>query len=197
MGINQGIMLSFTILLIMNSISTAFVPSFLTQTSMRGDHNMVQKMGMFDDIVDLFNPEPKMVEVEENKRLLTIEVNSMKTGGLRFAIGLFLMGFRGKPNPGTWKTKQADDGVIDMFHNSDTGSLAFSFQDDISINVDRWGPFPSKAYLKDENEVLHGFLDELESMLSNSDEEDEKDNCLLELRDKEALNKARKSLSPR
>ena len=121
----------------------------------------------------------------------------MKTGGLRFAIGLFLMGFRGKPNPGTWKTKQADDGVIDMFHNSDTGSLAFSFQDDISINVDRWGPFPSKAYLKDENEVLHGFLDELESMLSNSDEEDEKDNCLLELRDKEALNKARKSLSPR
>ena len=148
-------------------------------------------MGLFDDIMDMFSGEPKNVEVSEFKRLMTIEVTSMKAGGLRFALGLHLMGLQGKPERGTWKTKQADDDIVDMFHKSDTGSLAFTFQER-QIIVERWGPFPSKEYLTDESVVLHEFLDELVLLTSGGDVEEA--DRLLALKDPNSLENARKAL---
>ena len=153
-------------------------------------------MGMLDDFMDMFSSgEPKSVEVNEFKRLIAIDVNSMKAGGLRFALGLHLMGLQGKPVKGTWMTKQADDDIVDMFHKSDTGSLAFTFLER-QIIVERWGPFPSKEYLADESAVLHDFLDELVMMTSSASDVELADR-LLELKDSSALEDARKVLLPR
>ena len=149
------------------------------------------KANLFDDLVSMFSNEPKSMDIDESKRMITIPVNSMKLGGLRFALGLHLMGAQGKK----WKTKQADDGVIDMFYMLDeTGSLAFTFQDRVLI-VDRWGPFPSKKYLEDESQVLHEFLDELVAM-TTGDGISEGD-MLLELKDNDVIEQARDQLLPR
>ena len=123
----------------------------------------------------------------------------MKLGGLRFALGLHLMGMQGKPERGTWKTKQADDGIIDMFHKDETGSMAFTFKER-EIVVDRWGPFPSKQYLADESYVLHEFLDEINSMAMGGNEGSiGEEDRLIELTDfgGAAIEKARSTLQER
>ena len=105
---------------------------------------------------------------------------------------------QGKPERGTWKTKQADDGIIDMFYKDETGSMAFTFKEK-EIAVDRWGPFPSKQYLADESYILHEFLDEINSMATGGDEGIGEEDRLLELTDfgGAAIDRARSNLLER
>ena len=129
-------------------------------------------------------------------RVLEIPVKSMKRGGLRFVLGLYLVGL---PDKGTWTPNQAgDDSGLDMYFKD--GSAMFKLVlDDDAVRVDRYGTRPSLAYMLQESVVLHGILDELHSLCSDDDDDGiESVNRLLLLEDPgDAIEKARAALPAR
>ena len=133
------------------------------------------------------------------KRLFEIPVQEMKIGGLRFVLGLHLMGQQNTPEKGSWKVNQANDGILDMFYRDETGSIAISFLDDEKkIVVDRWGTQPSLQYQLQESLVLHSLLDELHTLAFENSEEVKEDNRLLKLKEPgDAIQKARATLPAR
>lgn len=136
------------------------------------------------------------VDPNAPKRLFDIscETGSIKVGGLRFALGLHLIGQQGNPEKGTWLANQADDGVLDMFFKDETGMFSVTL-DENSISVDRYGPRPSLQYMLQESIVLHDFLDELNTLAFEGDDiEDE--NRLLKPKD-DAIEQARETLPAR
>eukprot|EP00568_Trieres_chinensis_P005687 CAMPEP_0183291314 /NCGR_PEP_ID=MMETSP0160_2-20130417/781_1 /TAXON_ID=2839 ORGANISM="Odontella Sinensis, Strain Grunow 1884" /NCGR_SAMPLE_ID=MMETSP0160_2 /ASSEMBLY_ACC=CAM_ASM_000250 /LENGTH=203 /DNA_ID=CAMNT_0025452111 /DNA_START=78 /DNA_END=689 /DNA_ORIENTATION=+ len=128
------------------------------------------------------------------KRIFDVPVDSIKMGGLRFALGLHLIGQQGNPEKGTWKANEASDGILDMYFKDETGMFSVAMSEN-SISVDRYGPRPSLQYLLQESVLLHDFLDELQTLAFEGDDiEDE--NRLLKPKDG-AIEKARESLPAR
>eukprot|EP00590_Aulacoseira_subarctica_P007626 CAMPEP_0172418208 /NCGR_PEP_ID=MMETSP1064-20121228/4723_1 /TAXON_ID=202472 /ORGANISM="Aulacoseira subarctica , Strain CCAP 1002/5" /LENGTH=158 /DNA_ID=CAMNT_0013157031 /DNA_START=260 /DNA_END=736 /DNA_ORIENTATION=+ len=134
-----------------------------------------------------------------NQILFEIPVQNMKVGGLRFALGLHLMGQKNKPEIGAWKVNQANDGIIDLFYKDETGSLAVSFLvDDKKIVVERWGTRPSLQYQLQESLILNSMLDELQVLAyGNSEEVKDSDRLLTFLDPGDAIEKARATLPAR
>uniref|UniRef100_A0A7R9WB48 Uncharacterized protein n=1 Tax=Pseudictyota dubia TaxID=2749911 RepID=A0A7R9WB48_9STRA len=130
------------------------------------------------------------------KRIFDVpcEAGTVKVGGLRFALGLHLIGQQGNPEKGTWLANQADDGVLDMFFKDKTGMFSVTL-DENSISVDRYGPRPSLQYLLQESVVLHDLLDELNSLAFEGDDIEDENRLLRPKGD--AIEKSRETLPAR
>lgn len=95
-------------------------------------------------------------------RIMDIQCNSVKSGGLRFALGLFLIGQQGTPVKGSWKANQASDGVLDMYYVDNTAMFSVHITDKL-VYIDRYGR-PSLQYQLQESLILHRFLDEINTL---------------------------------
>ena len=129
------------------------------------------------------------------KRIFDVPVDSIKIGGLRFVLGLHLIGQQGTPEKGTWMANQADDGVLDMYFKDETGKFSIALSENC-ISVDRYGPRPSLQYLLQESLILHGVLDEMNTLAFEGDDEIKDENRLLKPNDG-AIEKAREVLPAR
>ena len=122
-------------------------------------------------------------------RVMEIPVKSIKRGGLRFVLGLHLIGLQDSNKvSGIWKPNEATDNTLDMYYKDNSAMFKI-----------RWygNPVPSLAYLLQESVVLHGVLDEL-TLLSSDSNNIEASNRLLQLHDPEdALEIARAKLPAR
>ena len=123
-----------------------------------------------------------------------IPVESLKVGGLRFALGLFLIGEQGTPVKGTWQASQASDNKLEMFYMVDQSAMFEVLLDDTLISVNRYGT-TSLPYLLQESVILHGLLDELYTLAYT--EEIEVENRLVQFKDETVLENAREILPAR
>mmetsp|Transcript_49866 Transcript_49866/g.97572 ORF Transcript_49866/g.97572 Transcript_49866/m.97572 type:complete len:219 (-) Transcript_49866:437-1093(-) len=108
------------------------------------------------------------------ERIMTLQGKSMKFGGFRLLISLFLMGEQGTPHRGSWRTDQADDGSLTMAYLRDgTGALTIRLDSEsAALSIHRLGERPSATYSADEGDLLHGLLDEIRSVAEDGDAED-------------------------
>ncbi|KAL3781267.1 hypothetical protein HJC23_012817 [Cyclotella cryptica] len=128
------------------------------------------------------------------KRIIEIPAKSIKKGGLRFALGLHLIGLQNTPDSGSWRANQQSETVLEM-HFKDNSAKFEVVLEDSCIAVDRYGQ-PSLAYLLQESVILHSVLDELGSLAFGG--EVEKENRLLQLDESATtIEKARKVLPTR
>lgn len=135
-------------------------------------------------------PPPTDVSVPTT-RVLEVPVSSIKRGGLRFALGLHLIGLEEK---GTWRPNQSSENVLDMYFKDNSAMFKLIFDDD-AIRVDRIGR-PSLVYLLQESMVLHSVMDELTTLCFNNEISPE--NRLLQLKGSgDAIEKARSILPAR
>ncbi|KAL7536664.1 hypothetical protein ACHAWF_005528 [Thalassiosira exigua] len=123
-------------------------------------------------------------------RVLEIPVSSIKKGGLRFALGLHLIG---QQDNGTWKANQANESSLDMFFKDNSAKISVVLDENL-IGIDRYGARPSLVYMLQESILLHSLLDELKTLAFEGSIEDE--NRLLRF-EKEELAKARAALPAR
>lgn len=105
------------------------------------------------------------------KRIFSIECDSIKQGALRFTLGLYLIGQQNNPTKSSWTANQADDGGLKMYYMDKTAMFSVTLSDN-SVVVDRHGPSPSLRYMLQESVLLHGFLDELESLAMGGSDDD-------------------------
>jgi hypothetical protein len=130
---------------------------------------------------------------QPSTRVIEIPVTSIKRGGLRFALGLHLIGL--EQEKGSWRPNQSSDNVLDMYFIKDNSAMFQITIDDDAIRVDRNGK-PSLQYLLQESVVLHGVLDELNTLCF--DGEIAVENRLLQLEEPgDAIEKARMILPAR
>jgi hypothetical protein len=131
-------------------------------------------------------------------RVMEIPVKSIKRGGLRFVLGLHLIGLQDSNKvSGIWKPNEATDNTLDMYYKDNSAMFKIILNDN-AILIERYSnPVPSLAYLLQESVVLHGVLDELTILSSDSNNIDA-GNRLLQLHDPEdALEIARAKLPAR
>jgi hypothetical protein len=125
--------------------------------------------------------------------IFKIKVKSLKVGGCRLYLSLFLVGETNNPEKGTWRMDQNGDGGIDLYHKDTTGAMMILFEED-QIIVNRMGSAPSMAYLMSESTILNGMLDQLDEIaFDTSIEEKHRLICLHEPGD--AIDVVRGSLS--
>eukprot|EP00566_Odontella_aurita_P022229 CAMPEP_0113533296 /NCGR_PEP_ID=MMETSP0015_2-20120614/4522_1 /TAXON_ID=2838 /ORGANISM="Odontella" /LENGTH=233 /DNA_ID=CAMNT_0000432325 /DNA_START=195 /DNA_END=896 /DNA_ORIENTATION=- /assembly_acc=CAM_ASM_000160 len=130
-----------------------------------------------------------------SSRVLTIPVDSLKVGGLRLYLSLYLMGQQNTPDKGSWRANQVGDSGIDVYYQDRTGALMIDLSEDSKcITIDRLGSSPSMQYLMQESAILGGLLDELDTIAS--DEEINEPNRLIQLAAPgNAIESARETLS--
>ena len=108
-------------------------------------------------------------------RVLEIPVTSLKQGGLRFTLGLTLIGLQDK---GMWKATQTSDNKLDVYFQDSSAMFQVVLEHNL-IRVDRYGQ-PSLAYVLQESlKVLHKILDELNTLCNEG--EIEAENRLLQV----------------
>jgi len=131
--------------------------------------------------------------------LIDIPAKEVKIGALRFLLQIYLVGERNNPEPNSWLTKQCgnEGGDLQVYYKDGTGMLAIKFQE-YGITATRYGERPSLQYALQESVLLHGVLDELETVAFGVAEDDiEEEKRLLQLSDPDAIAKARESLPAR
>lgn len=126
-------------------------------------------------------------------QVFSIPVQSIKPGGLRFALGLHLIGLQNTPDKGSWQANQASDTVLDMKFRDGSAMFSISLGDE-GISVSRYGQ-PSLPYLLQESVILHSVLDEINSLANEGDIEEE--NRLLKLQDQDSIEEVRSTLPAR
>ena len=118
------------------------------------------------------------------------QVTNIKIGGLRFALGLQLVGMQ---DNGMWKPNETSSSQLDVFFKD--GSAMFSIKlIDNAIRIEREGT-PSLAYVLQESLILHKVLDELNTLAT--DDQIEQQNRLLQLASESAIEDAREKLPAR
>jgi hypothetical protein len=127
-------------------------------------------------------------------RLVSLEVESIKPGGLRLFLMLFLLGMQNNPEKGTWRIDQptSDEYVVDLYFHDQTGAMMVRLAED-KVTIDRLGSTPSTAYIMQEAVVVDGILEEMQKMATDCDIK--RDDRLILLRDDSEITSARESLS--
>lgn len=128
-------------------------------------------------------------------RVIDIKCDSIKIGGLRMTLGLFLIGQQGTPVKGSWKINPASDGVLDMYYVDKTSMFSLHLTDEL-IFVDRYGR-PSLQYQLQESLILHRFLDELNTLAFEGDEIEDENRLLVFSDPENAIEDARGKLPAR
>ena len=130
-----------------------------------------------------------------NTRILSIPVESLKVGGLRLYISLYLMGQQNTPERGSWQAVQSGDSGIDVYYRDQTGALLIELCEETNrILVDRLGTEPSNAYLMQESVIIDGLLDELDT-ISQDDEIPVQDRLIILKEPGDAIDKVREGLA--
>jgi hypothetical protein len=132
-------------------------------------------------------------DVSTSTQVFSIPVQSIKPGGLRFALGLHLIGLQNTPDKGSWQANQASDTVLDMRFRDGSAMFSISLGDE-GISISRYGQ-PSLPYLLQESVILHSVLDEIDSLANEGDIEEE--NRLLKLQDQNSIEEVRSTLPAR
>lgn len=127
-------------------------------------------------------------------RLISLDVATIKPGGLRLFLMFYLMGMQNEPEPKTWKADQpsTEQYVIDYWFHDRSAVLSIAM-DRQRLTIDRVGSEPSTRYLMQESVVLQGLLTELAQCID--DDSVTVENRLLVLQDRRALEKCRNDLS--
>jgi len=121
------------------------------------------------------------------------KAKSIKTGGLRLFLTLYLMGQQNSPEKGSWRANQSGDSTIDLYYCDQSGALMMNFKED-KITIDRLGSAPSTKYLMHESEMLNGLLDELQSIVDGGDV-NEVDRLLVLPEPGDAIDRARDTIA--
>ena len=126
--------------------------------------------------------------------LVSLQVESLKPGGLRLFLMFYLLGIQNNPEKGTWKIDQptGDEYIVDLYFHDKTGALMLRLTED-KVTIDRLGSTPSTAYIMQEAVVVDGILAEMERMASDPDIK--RDDRLILLNDDTALRSAREALA--
>lgn len=132
---------------------------------------------------------------ESKSNVLDIPVKSVKMGGLRFALGLFLIGQQNNPVKGSWAANQSTETTLDMYYEDGTGMFTVKLSDK-AIAVQRNGAKPSLRYLLNESIILHCLIDELESLATEGEDIKDEDR-LIQFEASGALTTARNKLPAR
>lgn len=159
---------------------------------------------IFDDIRNFFDDMSGNKDDHEDdedelaagtSRVISIPVESIKPGGLRLFLMLYLMGMQNTPDPRSWRADQpsTDDYVLDYWYHDQSAILTITLLED-RITVDRTGSNPSTAYLMQETVILQGILDELHQCAFD-ESVSEPDRLLILPAPKDGIDKARDSLS--
>ena len=118
---------------------------------------------------------------------------TIKVGGLRFFLNIYLVGQCNTPEQGSWLVQQDDDGKLDLYFKDGTGMLSLAISE-AEIKADRYGQKPSLQYMLNESIMLHGLLDELNA-LAFEVEDIEEEKRLIQLNDPgDAIDLAREKL---
>lgn len=125
--------------------------------------------------------------------IFKIKAKSLKVGGCRLYLSLFLVGEVNSPDKGTWRMDQNEDGGIDLYYKDATGAMMIMFHDD-EITVNRIGSAPSMNYLMSETSLVNGMLDQLDDIAFDTSIE-EKDRLILLHEPGDAIDNVRESLS--
>lgn len=126
-------------------------------------------------------------------QLLITQKQTIKVGGLRFFLNIYLVGQCNTPEQGSWLVQQDDDGKLDLYFKDGTGMLSLAISE-AEIKADRYGQKPSLQYMLNESIMLHGLLDELNA-LAFEVEDIEEEKRLIQLNDPgDAIDLAREKL---
>jgi len=174
----------------------------------QGNHQLLTsaRYGFFDEIGRMFDgfgddkdsklSLPASFETNEYPGctlIFSIPVESMKTGGLRLLLSLYLISQQNTPQVKTWQTQQSSDTVLDLFYMDKSASLSIHFADEEKhIKIYRMGVGPSVSYMMQESVILHGVLDEFSKVAFEGDIANE--NRLL-LMDEDYVQELRSTLS--
>jgi hypothetical protein len=124
--------------------------------------------------------------------VLDISAKELKVGALRFFLQIYFVGECNKPVKGSWICRQNESGGIDMYYKDATGMCSIDMTE-YAITVQRHGSRPSLQYQLQESVLLHGLLDELNTLAFEVDDIEE-EKRLLRLYDNDALEIARETL---
>lgn len=118
----------------------------------------------WDDLSNLFRlnnkGEDPSVPPNNRTRIATIPVKSIKPGGLRLFLMLYLMGMSNTPDPKSWFPHQSDDDSLEFWFHDQSARLSIQLTD-TAITVERHG-IGSTAYNMQESVIVHGILQELQ-----------------------------------
>jgi hypothetical protein len=132
--------------------------------------------------------------------VLDIPSKAVKIGPIKFYLQIYLVGEQNKPTKGAWFLKQNDNTqTLDMYYGDGTAMLSIDVKEYL-IQIRRYGQRPSLQYMLQESVLLHGVLDELETLAFGINEEDiAPENRLLQFADDQmdVLSTARETLPAR
>lgn len=128
------------------------------------------------------------------KTVFDIPVENIKPGPLRFFLQIYIVGEKNtQGETQTWLPREAKDGGLEIYFKDGTGMCKISLEPN-NIKAERYGQKPSLQYLLQESVMLHGVLDELNTVAFEADVEESKRLLLVEER---FLAKARETLPAR
>eukprot|EP00536_Pseudo-nitzschia_multiseries_P005365 jgi/Psemu1/12422/gm1.12422_g len=122
-------------------------------------------------------------------------LGSIRVGGLRLALGLYLVGKQNTPSRASWRANQHNDRTLHAIFADQTAMVSIVLKDD-AIVVGRHTDGirqPSLRYQLQESVLLHGILDELEALSAEEGEGRTADDRLVRL-EQEAIDRARDTL---
>jgi hypothetical protein len=126
------------------------------------------------------------------KEVINLPASAVKIGALKFFLQIYLVGEQNKPVKGSWVLSNNDSGTLDMYYQDGSGMFSIGCED-YGIKVTRFGGKPSLQYMLQESVMLHGVLDELNSIAFETDDI-EQEKRLLQFSDPETISKAREAL---
>jgi hypothetical protein len=153
----------------------------------------VLQAGLFGNLFGNSDPEPSDPSIPN--RVFEIDCEATKLGGLKFALGLWLIGQQGTPVKGSWKVNPASDVLIDMYYVDDSAMFSLNLSEK-QLSVDRYGK-PSLQYLLQESLMLHGLLDEIQEFAFGGEDIADKDRLLTLIDPENGIQNARGNLSAR
>jgi hypothetical protein len=107
--------------------------------------------------------------------LFTLPTTILKKGPLQFFLKIFLVAQQNEPSPGSWAIGGDESNLdsINAYYKDGTGMVAVVLNDN-NIEIQRHGKSPSLQFVLQESLLLHGLLDELQSLAENEEVEEEK-----------------------
>jgi hypothetical protein len=87
--------------------------------------------------------------------IASIQVRSIKLGGLRLFLMFYLMGMQNTPDKGSWRADQpsTEEYLLEMYYHDATGMISIELMEE-EIRITRCGSVPSTAYLMHESVVV-------------------------------------------
>ena len=131
------------------------------------------------------------------KTIIDLPANTVKVGALRFFLQIYLVGEQNKPTQGSWvlNTNSENANSLEMYYKDGTGMFSVDLTE-TNVSIRRHGQRPSLEYMLQESVMLHGVLDELNTIAFETDDIDA-DKRLLQFPSDDAINEARDKLPAR